>query len=32
MPLKVPTGLPALEAVRAEGVKIEEFDTVTSDT
>lgn len=32
MPLKVPTGLPALEAVRAEGRKIEEFDTVTSDT
>lgn len=32
MPLKVPTGLPALDAVRAEGVKIEEFDTVTPDT
>lgn len=32
MPLKVPTGLPALEVVRAEGQKIEEFDTVTSDT
>ena len=32
MPLKVPAGLPALEAVRAEGVKIEEFDTVTPDT
>ena len=32
MPLKVPTGLPALDAVRAEGVKIEEFDNVTPDT
>ena len=32
MPLKVPKGLPALEAVRSEGLKIEEFDTVTSDT
>ena len=32
MPLKVPTGLPALENVRAEGVNIETFDTVTPDT
>ncbi len=32
MPLKVPKGLPALEAVRSEGLKIEEFDTVTPDT
>lgn len=32
MPLKVPTGLPALDAVRAEGICIEEFDTLTPDT
>ena len=32
MPLKVPVGLPALENVRAEGVNIETFDTVTQDT
>lgn len=32
MPLKVPKGLPSLEAVRSEGLRIEEFDTVTSDT
>lgn len=32
MPLKVPEGLPALEVVRAEGQKIEVFDSVTSDT
>ena len=32
MALKVPTGLPALENVRAEGVNIETFDTVTQDT
>ncbi len=32
MPIKVPTGLPALEAVRNEGMKIEELATATSDT
>ncbi len=32
MALKVPAGLPALDAVRAEGDNIEVFDTVTPDT
>ena len=32
MPLKLPAGLPALQAVRDEGVDVKEFTTVTDDT
>lgn len=32
MPLKLPAGLPALQAVRDEGVPVKEFSTVTDDT
>ncbi len=32
MPIKVPTGLPALDAVRNEGREIKEFATTTDDT
>lgn len=32
MPIKVPTGLPALDAVRAEGMDVKELSTATDDT
>ena len=32
MPIKVPTGLPALDAVRAEGLDVKELSTATDDT
>ena len=32
MPIKVPTGLPALDAVRAEGLDVKELSAATDDT